>query len=141
MVATSQIGRKLARKRALKTFEEAIVRPRLTGAQAAAQIVKSGAFGAWKDRTDITNSSEYARELRRQAETRDTLPVMEPTADVVTKRSGGVTVYSSTSGKTGTKLGGGEQTITRTESSIPGVQRRADMLWMVRVLRQTRAAL
>ncbi len=71
MVQTIQIGRKLARKRARKSPEEATAKPRLTGAEAAAQIVQSGAFGSWAHRQDIGDSAEYARELRRQAETRE----------------------------------------------------------------------
>jgi hypothetical protein len=33
-------------------------------------LVDSGLFGIWKDRTDIGDSLEYARKLRKQAETR-----------------------------------------------------------------------
>ena len=71
MVQVSQIGRKLARRRARKAFEEAALRPRLTGAEAAARLVQSGAFGAWADRQDIEDSSTYARHLRKQAQNRD----------------------------------------------------------------------
>ena len=34
------------------------------------ELAKSGFVGLWKDRTDIGDSLEYARKLRRQAETR-----------------------------------------------------------------------
>ncbi len=34
------------------------------------EIANSGFAGLWEDRTDITDSLEYARQLRRQAETR-----------------------------------------------------------------------
>ncbi|HVX86855.1 MAG TPA: hypothetical protein VH253_18880 [Phycisphaerae bacterium] len=33
-------------------------------------ILNSGLIGLWKDRTDIGDSLEFARKLRRQAETR-----------------------------------------------------------------------
>jgi hypothetical protein len=36
----------------------------------AADLLKSPLVGMWADRTDISQSTEYARELRRQAETR-----------------------------------------------------------------------
>ena len=71
MVQTAQIGRKLARKRIRKTAEEAAYKPRLTGAQGAALLVQSGAFGAWAHRQDTQDSVAYARELRRQVETRE----------------------------------------------------------------------
>ena len=71
MVAMSQIGRKLARKRARKAFIEAASRPRLTGAEAAARLVKNGVFGAWAERHDIGDSSVYARELRDKAQWRE----------------------------------------------------------------------
>jgi len=35
-----------------------------------ADLLASGLFGIWKDRTDITGSLELARELRRRAEQR-----------------------------------------------------------------------
>jgi len=34
------------------------------------ELAKSGFAGLWKDRTDIGDSVEYARKLRRQAEAR-----------------------------------------------------------------------
>ena len=36
----------------------------------AANLLASGLFGIWKDRTDITDNIEFARELRRRAEQR-----------------------------------------------------------------------
>jgi len=36
----------------------------------AQQLLNSGLIGMWKDRTDITDSLEYARQLREQAERR-----------------------------------------------------------------------
>ena len=36
----------------------------------AADLLASGLFGIWKNRTDITDSFEFARELRRRAEQR-----------------------------------------------------------------------
>ena len=36
----------------------------------AADLLASGLFGIWKDRTDITDSIEFARDLRRRAEHR-----------------------------------------------------------------------
>lgn len=41
-------------------------RPRLT----ARQLLNSGLIGLWKDRADITDSSDYARQLREQAQRR-----------------------------------------------------------------------
>jgi hypothetical protein len=35
-----------------------------------ADLLASGLFGIWKDRADITDSIEFARELRRRAEQR-----------------------------------------------------------------------
>ncbi|HVO23085.1 MAG TPA: hypothetical protein VMW56_05595 [Candidatus Margulisiibacteriota bacterium] len=35
-----------------------------------ADLLASGLFGIWKDRTDITDSLEFARELRQRAEQR-----------------------------------------------------------------------
>ena len=45
---------------------EATVPVRGTGTD----LLESGLFGIWKDRTDITDSVEFARELRRRAEQR-----------------------------------------------------------------------
>ena len=42
------------------------------GAELVALLRKDGVIGAWADRTDIGDSVEFARELRRQAETRGT---------------------------------------------------------------------
>jgi hypothetical protein len=36
------------------------------------EILNSGLVGAWSDRDDITDSVEYARNLRRRASRRDT---------------------------------------------------------------------
>ena len=36
----------------------------------AADLSRSGLIGAWADRDDLGNSQEFARRLRRQAETR-----------------------------------------------------------------------
>ncbi len=36
----------------------------------ARQLLNSSLIGMWKDRTDITDSSEYARQLREQAQRR-----------------------------------------------------------------------
>lgn len=41
-------------------------RPRLT----AQQLLNSGLIGLWKDRSDITDSAEYARQLREEAQKR-----------------------------------------------------------------------
>ena len=38
------------------------------------ELRESGLVGAWKHRTDITDSLEYARELRRRAEGREEAP-------------------------------------------------------------------
>ncbi len=74
----SHIRRKLARRRARKAYEEAALtiqmqradRPK-TGAEVVAQLEADGVIGAWAHRQDIGDSAEYARELRRQAETRE----------------------------------------------------------------------
>ena len=95
ITAKQQIGRKLARRRAQKAYEEAPFRfqplgenkPK-TGADLVAQLEADGVIGAWADRQDIGDSSEYARELRRQAETREkqsnTRGIVERIADAIT---------------------------------------------------------
>ncbi len=40
------------------------------GAEVVAMLERDGVFGAWADRKDIEDSADYARRLRRQAETR-----------------------------------------------------------------------
>jgi hypothetical protein len=57
MVETSQIGRKIARKRVRKAMAAAVLPPRLTGAEGAARLVQSGTFGAWAHRDNIGDSS------------------------------------------------------------------------------------
>ncbi|HET7088671.1 MAG TPA: hypothetical protein VFL17_08485 [Anaerolineae bacterium] len=37
----------------------------------AANLLDSGLVGLWEDRTDIADSAEFARQLRRQAERRE----------------------------------------------------------------------
>ena len=75
MVQTTLIGRRLARKRALKTAQErallGVPEPkRLSGKEALERLVALGVIGAWADRDDIGDSSEYARKLREQAQNR-----------------------------------------------------------------------
>jgi len=41
-----------------------------TGKALYEALLESGMIGAWKDRTDIGDTLEYARELRRRANTR-----------------------------------------------------------------------
>lgn len=41
-----------------------------TGKELLEALVKSGFIGAWKDRTDIGDSVEFAQRLRRRAEHR-----------------------------------------------------------------------
>ena len=50
----------------LFTASERPKRPRLT----ARQLLNSELIGLWKDRTDLTDSALYARQLREQAQTR-----------------------------------------------------------------------
>jgi hypothetical protein len=50
----------------LFTPSEKTKRSRLT----ARQLLRSGLIGLWKERQDITDSSEYARQLREQAQKR-----------------------------------------------------------------------
>lgn len=74
MVATSQIGRKLAHKRAGKQRTPLMSeqdKPTLTPAQVVAQWNAEGVIGAWADRQDIGDSSAYARKLREQAQCRE----------------------------------------------------------------------
>jgi hypothetical protein len=42
-----------------------------TGKELLDALIASGFVGAWADRTDIGDSVEYARQLRRQAERRE----------------------------------------------------------------------
>jgi len=52
---------------------EIVVRPVEPGGTergTAADLLASGLFGIWKDRTDIRHSSQFARELRQRAEQR-----------------------------------------------------------------------
>lgn len=42
-----------------------------TGQELLDVLIASGFVGAWKDRTDIGDSVEFARKLRREAERRD----------------------------------------------------------------------
>lgn len=42
-----------------------------TGAEAVAMLEREGVLGAWAGRDDIGDSADYARQLRRQAETRN----------------------------------------------------------------------
>jgi len=46
-----------------------LIRPKLT----ARKLLNSGLIGIWKDRTDITDSSKFARKLREQAQKRTIL--------------------------------------------------------------------
>lgn len=71
MIAMRQIGRKLARKRMRKSFEEAANKPRLSGAEVVARLQAEGVIGAWADRQDIDDSSAYTLELREQAQNRE----------------------------------------------------------------------
>lgn len=50
----------------LFTPAEIVERPRST----ARQLLNSGLIGLWKDRHDIGDSLSYARQLRKQAQTR-----------------------------------------------------------------------
>ncbi len=43
----------------------------ISGAEAVAYWKQTGVLGAWANRTDITDSAEYARQLRQQAQTRN----------------------------------------------------------------------
>jgi hypothetical protein len=45
-------------------------RPPSTGAELVAALRANGFIGAWKDRTDIGDSVEFARRLRERAQTR-----------------------------------------------------------------------
>jgi hypothetical protein len=42
----------------------------MTGPELLEAMRKGGIVGMWKDRTDIQDSSAFARELRRRAQTR-----------------------------------------------------------------------
>lgn len=55
----------------LSIIKEALPAPKpRTGAELVALLEKEGILGMWADRTDIGDSVEYARNLRREAETR-----------------------------------------------------------------------
>lgn len=53
--------------------ENVVARPRprpSNGAELVARLQEEGILGMWADREDLGDSSEFARKLRRQAETR-----------------------------------------------------------------------
>jgi len=55
----------------LSLIEEALPAPKpRSGAELVALLKKEGILGMWANRTDIGDSVEYARALRREAETR-----------------------------------------------------------------------
>ncbi len=55
----------------LSLIEEALPAPKPRGgAELVALLKKEGILGMWANRTDIGDSVEYARALRREAETR-----------------------------------------------------------------------
>ena len=55
----------------LSLIEEALPAPKpRSGAELVALLEKEGILGMWANRTDIGDSVEYARALRREAETR-----------------------------------------------------------------------
>jgi hypothetical protein len=43
----------------------------VSGSEAVEYLSRHGVLGAWADRNEIGDSAEYARELRRRAETRE----------------------------------------------------------------------
>jgi hypothetical protein len=45
--------------------------PTIQHVMTAASLLESGLVGLWEDRTDIGDSTEFARKLRRQAERRE----------------------------------------------------------------------
>ena len=47
-----------------------VTKPARNGRELLERLRKSGFIGRWKDRTDITSSYDYARQLREQAQTR-----------------------------------------------------------------------
>jgi hypothetical protein len=53
-----------------ETASDAVTAKPVTAKELAAAIRKSGLIGMWKDRTDITDSSKFARKLRNQASKR-----------------------------------------------------------------------
>lgn len=68
-VTVSQVLREVLDRR----IEEREASPQespTAGAQLVAELEASGFIGAWKDRTDIGDSVDFARKLRRRAETR-----------------------------------------------------------------------
>ena len=52
------------------TASDAVTAKPATAKELAAAIRKSGLIGMWKDRTDITDGSKFARKLRKQASKR-----------------------------------------------------------------------
>ncbi len=63
----------MSRKTSLKINDTPLALPDekpATAEELVAAIHKSGLVGMWKDRTDIRNSEEFARELRKRASKR-----------------------------------------------------------------------
>ncbi len=54
----------------LRVVGDVVLVPAKTGNATGAEIAASEAVGMWADRTDITDSTAFARELRRAAEQR-----------------------------------------------------------------------
>jgi len=50
-----------------EAFSDAIIEKPATAKELVAAIRKSGLIGMWKDRTEIDDSSKFARKLRNQA--------------------------------------------------------------------------
>ena len=62
--------RKMQPTNSTKSDKEEVTGKPATGRELVEALRKSGLIGMWKDRTDIGDSAEYARELRKRAETR-----------------------------------------------------------------------
>ncbi len=54
----------------LEAAIEQLATPPTTGGELLAYWQREGVLGAWADREDISDSASYARDLRRQVETR-----------------------------------------------------------------------
>ncbi|HSO73430.1 MAG TPA: hypothetical protein VLU47_01210 [Blastocatellia bacterium] len=63
------MSKRLEKEKA-ETVEKARGVKPATAAELAAAIRKSGLVGMWKDRTEVSDSGKFARNLRKRASTR-----------------------------------------------------------------------
>ncbi|MEK6302996.1 MAG: hypothetical protein AABO41_19975 [Acidobacteriota bacterium] len=63
------MSKRVEKEGAEHTLEAVAVKP-ATARELAAAIRKSGLVGMWKDRTEISDSGKFARDLRKRASAR-----------------------------------------------------------------------